>query len=134
VKFDDDSIAADDNLYFDGVSFDDLAEYFADNHNIPVVNQTNDYALYSFTLPDDISRRFSFDEVLPLPGLGVSVTSDQVEIDAIVVRDKSSGRSAEAANRAVCSRDSTSGCPLSLLRRVLRKLTSRRLASRANAT
>lgn len=37
---DDNSIADDDNLYFDGVSFDELAQYFEESRRVPVVNQT----------------------------------------------------------------------------------------------
>ena len=85
---DDNSIAAADNLYFDGVSFDELAQYFEESRRFPVVNQTKDKLLYSFTLPGDVEKQFSFGKTVPLPGLGLSVTSDEAEMEAMVVRDK----------------------------------------------
>lgn len=88
-KFDDDnSIAEDDNLYFDGVSFDELAQYLEEECCVPVVNQIKDKLLYSFTLPGDICKRFSFEKTVPLPGLGLSVRSGEVEMEVILVRDK----------------------------------------------
>lgn len=96
-KFDDDnSIPRDGNLYFDGVSFDELAHYFADELAFPVVSETKNEFLYSFTLPDNIWKRFSFDKTVPLPGLGVSVVSDEVEMEVVLVRDKGSGGSARS--------------------------------------
>jgi hypothetical protein len=88
--FDDDhSISKDDNLYFDGVSLDDLAKYVEHARgSVPVVNQTGDENLYSFSLPDGFEKQFSFDKEVPLPGLGISVTSGKVEMDVILVRDK----------------------------------------------
>lgn len=95
-KLDDDlSVADDDNLYFDGVSLDELAQYFEESRRFPVVNQTKDDSLYSFTLPTDISKQFTFDTTVPLPGLGLSVRSGKAEIDVIVVRDKHADKSAE---------------------------------------
>ncbi len=52
------------------------------------MNQTNDEFLYSFTLPYGIEKQFSFGKTVPLPGLGLSVTSDEVEMEVVVVRDK----------------------------------------------
>ena len=89
-KFDDDnSIADDHNLYFDGVSVAELAQYFEEKEGFPVVSQIKDGFRYSFTLPDDIQKRFSFGKTVPLPGLGVSVTSAETEMEVILVRDRS---------------------------------------------
>lgn len=97
-KFDDDnSIADDHNLYFDGVSFDELAQYFEEKEGFPVVSQIKDKLLYSFTLRDDVRKRFSFGKTVPLPGLGLSVTSDEAEMEAIVVWDK---RAEKAGDRS----------------------------------
>lgn len=96
-KFDDDnSVVDDDNLYFDGVSFDELAQYFEESRRFPIVNQTKDTLLYSFTLPNDVEKQFSFDKTVLLPGLGLSVTSDETDMESLVVRDK---RAEKAANR-----------------------------------
>ncbi len=88
---DDRSVVKDHNLYFDGVSFNDLAQFFEEVERIPVVNQTNDRSRYSFVLPDHIWKRFNFHASVPLPELGVSVSLDEAEIDALIVRDKQVG-------------------------------------------
>lgn len=85
---DDTSIANDSKLYFDGVSFGELAQYLEEMRRSPVVNQTNDTRLYSFTLPWNIWKQFDFDKAVPLPGLGLSVKSEEIDLDAVVVRDK----------------------------------------------
>ena len=81
-------------LAFDGVSLDELAQYFEDRlessmgRSRPVINQTGDNRLYSFTLPDnDIWTRFFNKETVPLPGLGLSVVSAETEIDVTLLRD-----------------------------------------------
>ncbi|MHB1038449.1 MAG: hypothetical protein ACYC35_28870 [Pirellulales bacterium] len=94
---DDNSIADDDNLYFDGVSLDELSQYFEESSRFPVVNQTKDKLLYSFTLPGDVEKQFSFDKTLPLPGLGLSVTPREAEMELLLVRDKQPNRNGEKA-------------------------------------
>ena len=85
----------DDTLYFDGVSFDELAQYFEAQMERPVVNQTGDGSLYCFKLPYNIWRQCFGNETVVLPGLGLSVTREEVEMEMIVVRDKPSGRGTE---------------------------------------
>ncbi len=85
---DDDSIPEDDNLYFDGVSIDELAQYFEEDLGMPVVSRSGDNLLYSFTLPDNIWRQFPVNVITRLPGLGLSVTRGEAEMEVIVVRDK----------------------------------------------
>jgi hypothetical protein len=78
----------DNTLYFDGVSFKELAQYFEEEGGYPVVSQTRDKLPYCFTLPRDIWMQFSFHRTVPLPGLGLSVKSGEAEVEAILVRDK----------------------------------------------
>jgi hypothetical protein len=88
-KFDnDDSIPQDDNRYFDGVTLNELATYFEDNRRVPFVNKANGEDRYSFFLPDDFWKRFRYDKTVVVPGLGISVASEELEIDALVVRPK----------------------------------------------
>lgn len=88
---DDNSVPKDDNMYFDGVSLDELAQYFEEKDRYPVVNRTGNKLLYCFTLPRDVWKQFSFTKTVPLPGLGLSVTWDEVEMEVLLVRDKRAG-------------------------------------------
>jgi hypothetical protein len=90
-------------VYFDGVSLDQLAQYleYALHLTRPVVNQSGDHRRYSFTLPPRFLTASTFtdlrpNQMLPLPGLGLSVTSDETETEVIVVRDKRPAGAADA--------------------------------------
>ena len=80
---------ADDKLYFDGISFSELAQFLERAACVPVMDQTGDKKSYCFALPQFIERQFfNPNTTTNLPGLGVSVTSATVEMEALVVRDR----------------------------------------------
>lgn len=85
-------------LYFDGISFDELAQYFEEARSTPVVNQCDDNGLYSFSLPIGIARQFSFERPVPLPGLGLSVSSGEVEMEVLLIREKTSKKATSVSN------------------------------------
>ena len=117
----------DENIYFEDISFDELADFFEDRVRwVPVVNRSADKGRYSFSLPQGTYKNIMFTEPYSLPGLGLSVEYRQVEIDVIVVRErKPPGDDRPAAAR---DWDAQSSCIHGWPHRCVKKRRSRRTA------
>jgi hypothetical protein len=75
-------------LCFDGVSIGELAKFLEEESIIPVIDQTGDPSFYSFTLPERFYKLCGDQTTTSMPGLGLSISNCDTEIDMIVVRDQ----------------------------------------------